>query len=507
MAEEKDPRVKPHLMHSDRDFDLQQPLPWNESALMQDLELETLLQAMARNDKLIREVAHRALLAGWGNDPDTVHYRQAIMQDGLRNPAILRSLYALTLEVAEKRRSIYWFGSRLPASMLYGAIEKMQVFVRSLRRLRDIGRTHVGRFASEGFIALFSMLERELTDSYFAQIEAHLHELKFRNGVLISAELGTGNAGRNHILSQPRKDARHWLRRLFDKRPPGYTFHLPARDDAGARALSELRDRGIRPVAEALSGAAEHIDQFFQTLRAELAFYVGCLNLHEQLVALGAPMCFPRPLPADSRRSCFQGLYDPCLALTMGRRVVGNTVDTKGKSLIIVTGANQGGKSSFLRGMGLAQLMMQGGMFVAAEVYEGALCTALFTHYKREEDSTLESGKFDEELARLSGIVDHLKPNAMVLFNESFASTNVREGSEIAQQVVSTLLERSIRICFVTHLHRFAHDLFIHSTAPALFLRAERLPNGTRTFLMVEGEPLTTSYGKDVYEKIFAAGA
>jgi DNA mismatch repair ATPase MutS len=61
----------------------------------------------------------------------------------------------------------------------------------------------------------------------------------------------------------------------------------------------------------------------------------------------------------------------------------------------------------------------------------------LFTHYKREEDTAMESGKFDEELSRMSTIVDELTPDAMVLFNESFAATNEREGSEIGMSAVS----------------------------------------------------------------------
>ena len=65
-----------------------------------------------------------------------------------------------------------------------------------------------------------------------------------------------------------------------------------------------------------------------------------------------------------------------------------------------------------------------------------AWCSSLFTHDKREEDASLDKGKVDEELARMSEIADYLGPNSMVLFNESFAATNERDGSEIARQIV-----------------------------------------------------------------------
>ena len=115
----------------------------------------------------------------------------------------------------------------------------------------------------------------------------------------------------------------------------------------------------------------------------------------------------------------------------------------------------------------------------------------------------MESGKLDEELKRMSAIVDHLTPGAVILFNESFAATNEREGSEIACQVTSALLERGVKVCFVTHLYEFARTFHVRNFSAALFLRADRRPDGTRTFRVVEGKPLQTSYGEDLYTAIF----
>ena len=123
----------------------------------------------------------------------------------------------------------------------------------------------------------------------------------------------------------------------------------------------------------------------------------------------------------------------------------------------MITGANQGGKSTFLRSVGLAQLMTQCGMFVGAESFRANVCDGVFTHYKREEDETMESGKLDEELARMSEIADQITADCMLLCNESFASTNEREGSEIARQVVEAMLEEGIKVLFVTHMFDLAH--------------------------------------------------
>lgn len=166
------------------------------------------------------------------------------------------------------------------------------------------------------------------------------------------------------MLCEPDDADRNWFHRLFSHHSPSYSYRLHPRDDAGARALGELRDRGLARTATAVARAAEHVESFFNVLRWELAFYMGCLNLYERLRQLGEPVAFPQPAPADAVQFSATGLYDVTLALTVDRRVVGNDVSASGKPLVLITGPNQGGKTTFLRSVGLAQLMMQSGMFV-----------------------------------------------------------------------------------------------------------------------------------------------
>jgi len=76
--------VKAFLMYPDRDFDLQGKPPWNEPALIQDLELTTLLNAMALGDDFLLEVARKAVLSSL-TDVRTILYRQDILKDCLNN--------------------------------------------------------------------------------------------------------------------------------------------------------------------------------------------------------------------------------------------------------------------------------------------------------------------------------------------------------------------------------------------------------------------------------------
>jgi len=511
--------MKAHLMYRDRDFGLQQEslatrpyqkveilklLP-NEDALTQDLELNTLFNAMAGGDKFLFEVARQAVLTGLQEDIETILYRQDVLKDTLRNVSIVRNLYDVAVEAIEHERRRWWgiFSKNYPSGTLHSAVELVQMFMGKLGQLKRLADEHSGKFESEGFRTFFAMLQAELADDYFAEVKAHLKELKFNQDVLVSSQLGHGNQGTNYVLRKSSDKKPWWIERFFNRSRSAFTFRIDPRDDAGARALGELQDRGINLVANALAQSADHILSFLAMLRMELAFYLACVNLHRQLEWKNVAVCFPNPVPPGARSHSCIGLRDVCLALSMNQTVVGNDLAADGKNLCIITGANKGGKSTFLRGVGLAQLMMQCGMFVAAESFSADICRGIFTHYKREEDTEMKSGKFDEELARMSGIVDALTPDSLLLFNESFAATNEREGSEIASQIVRALLKTRVKVFFVTHLYEFASRFEQGKSNGALFLRAERQADGRRTFKLLPGEPLETSFGADLYQEIF----
>jgi MutS domain V len=500
--------VKAFLMHPDRDFDLQRDLPSNEADLAKDLELDVLLRVMASGDQFLLTVAKWGIHSGLAS-PAEIEYRQHVLADCIDQPRVVRDLYEVAVAALTEEKKIFgWIIRDSPDTIVHRTRQAMQLFIAMLRRLRDITDADAASFRSAGFTRFFAMLAKELDDAYFAEVEAHLGELVFRRGTLISAGLGKGCKGTGYVLR--RQPDQSWRDRIPGRNKSGYSFVIADRDESGMRTLSDLTSRGLNDTANALAQSVDHIRSFFHMLRAELGFYIGCLNLRERLTAKGEAVCFPVPATpgvpgTEEVRFSARGLYDVCLTLNLEAPAVGNDVDADHKQLIMITGANQGGKSTFLRSVGLAQLMMQAGMFVAADEFTASTCTGLFTHYKREEDAAMEKGKLDEELARMSQIASEIKAGGLLLCNESFASTNEREGSEIARQVIRALTEAGIRVVFVTHLYDLAEHCYTENTGTSLFLRAERRPDGRRTFRLLEGEPLPTSYGQDLYRQVFGA--
>lgn len=490
--------MKAFLMHPDTDFDLRAELPPNHETLIQDLELQTLLRAMAGEDPFLLEVAQRALLCGV-RDPDTIVYRQQVLTDCRAHPDLAQDLYAMAGEALEAQKHVWGFLQDSPSTVLSRSVSKLEILLGYLRRLRAFCDEHAQGFESPGLTRFCAMVIEELDEPYFQRIDAHLKELRFRGGKLFSAHLGAGNRGADYVLRRGVKQG--WLERVFDR--SGYSFTIPDEDMNGFRALGELEDRGLNRTANALAQSVDHVLGFFAMLRTEIGFYVACVNLSRRLVEMDQPTTLPTVRDSGQGTLLATGLYDICLSLSTDAPIVANDLAAGNVSLVMITGANQGGKSTFLRSIGVAQLLMQAGVFVGAHTFQSSICEGVFTHFKREEDSTLERGKLDEELARMSDIVDHITPTSLLLCNESFAATNEREGSQIARQVIDAMLDANIKVVFVTHMFDLASGYHERSPSAALFLRAERGTEGARPYVLTEGPPLPTSYGADSYERIF----
>lgn len=496
--------MKAHLLHNQRDFNFACEFPPNHEDLIQDLELSTLFESMAQGDNFLYEVAKRVVLTSL-TDPETIVYRQNILSDCIAYPEMARKIYDIAVMSVQGKRGLWGHtSSRIPSSILSGAVRELEMFVGLLRQLRSLADGFAEEVLSEGLRNFFHSLQADLDDEYLALVDHHLKQLRFKDGVSMSAELYKDNSGINYVLRSPWDTKLSWKERIGIGPRSVYSFTVPPRDEGGANALSDLSSRGINSVANAAAQSADHIESYFSMLRSELGFYIGCLNLKDQLQAKGEPTCFPTPAAWNPPELLHSNLRDVSLALRSDNRIVGNDVDARGKMLVIITGANSGGKSTFLRSVGLAQLMMQSGMFVAAESYRASVSNGIFTHFIREEDASMRSGRLDEELSRMSAITDLISSNSLMLFNESFAATNEREGSEIARQIVRALIHAGIKVLFVTHQFDFAESFRKGQLRDSiLFLRAERDANGRRNFKLVESDPLPTSYGEDLYENVF----
>jgi hypothetical protein len=493
--------MKVHLLFPDRDFDRSGLLPPGADALTADLGLETLVMAMAAGDKLIGEIARLVLLSSTEADVDLLRFRQAVLSDCMDNPRVVTQIYALAGEALDIERQEGWRWADSPSAILARSRGLLSTFMDILGRIKTLTAKHGDRFCSPGFRGLFAMLERELNDAYFAEVQTELARLQFNDGILISATLGPGNHGVAHVLRRWSR-GKSFVEHLIGRQAPSLHFEIAPRDEAGWKAREQLEARGLNLVANAVAQSVDHVLSFFATLRTELAFYLGGLNLRNALAERLLPFCLPIPSTPDALHLSATGLYDVGLALRTDGRVVANDLDADGRHFVIVTGANRGGKTTFLRSLGLAFLMMQAGLMVPAIAFSASVADQILSHFRKEEDADMRSGKLDEELTRMDALAEAATHRSLFLFNESFAATNEREGSKIAGEITKALIERGVRVVFVTHLYTFAHAMLVEQGGVGVFLRASKPGDDGRFFPLERAEPMDTSFGRDLFTTV-----
>ncbi|QDP95992.1 DNA mismatch repair protein MutS [Microlunatus elymi] len=492
--------MKVQLMFADRSFPITPYPSLLADDLVQDLQLETIFEAMSGDDRFLYNVVRSALLAPLRSVAE-IRHRQQVLNDCIRRPNAIADIYTLAGQAVAAERKIYvGFVRYHPSLVLHRAINVLSALLPFLDRLHNIAATEVDSVTSPGLSALHRGILADLDDEFFAAARQQLRLLQFPDGVIIGKHLGQANTGVDDLLHPSEKEP--LLERVGLSHGSSVSVQIPARDDAGAQALEDLRDRAVNHVADAAGQAADFLVDYFRALRRETGFYLGCLNLRRRLADRGRSVVMPEVAEHDRRRWHGHGLYEPCLALSdHPAQVVPNDLDADSANGVIITGANSGGKSTFLRTLGTAQLMAQCGMFVAADDFCCSVRTDVCSHFIREEDSTMSSGRFDDELIRLGKIVDAIGPGALILMNESLASTDAREAADLGTEFLQAFADRDVGFVFVTHNYDLARRL--RAELPdTIALRAQRRDDGARTYRVLPGEPLPTSFGKDIYQRV-----
>ena len=238
--------MKVHLLHADQDFDVSCAQPPNREDLMTDLELGTLLAAMAAGDKFIYDMCAKVLLASL-QDVDAIRYRQEVFADCVEHPDITRQIYEIAVgALLDKRQAWGFLRSQNPSSVLSAAVRQLEVLIVRVRQLRSLADEHASSFRSAGMRAFFGTIQQELDDDYLRTLSRHLRQLRFPGGVLLSAQLNRDNSGMNYVLRSGGV-RRRWQERIGIAQPTVYSFTISPRDEAGANALSNMREPRCQP--------------------------------------------------------------------------------------------------------------------------------------------------------------------------------------------------------------------------------------------------------------------
>lgn len=499
--------------------------------IIKDLGIDVLVDQSSRNESFICQTMKRVMMVPLDNKED-MDYRHEILKDALVHEGFVKDVYNMTAKILKEWEKLGKNKNDVQTTeskaSIISDIMILRLLVNGMIDIKKIFEVNSEVFVSVGLKKLNSTIQTEFSDELEKVLLKVLDDLSFYSDplvvdslensyrsnqpeIVIDCGLGEGLKICDVKLESIKSEMKTVTRpnslkaklsgfiKNFDSKTISLYHEVALQADTAG-----LTFRAVSYVMSCCMDSLHMLGQFIENLNMQMAYYYGAINLKRLFQKYRIGYCLPEL--ADDGSLEYEELKEVVMKIKQSGDVVGNTGQLSGKSLVIITGANQGGKSTFLRSLGIAQIMMQAGLFVPAKKFRSGLYPNFFTHFSRREDSAMNSGRLDEELRRMDGIINHLGEKSLILMNESLASTTEIEGSNIAYDIIKALNEQNVRIYSVTHLLSFAKRVYNETKEAGredvAFLCAERLEDGTRTFKMIVHEPELTSFGLELYDKI-----
>jgi hypothetical protein len=511
--------------------------------LIADLDLEPILRVLGAGD------ARRMTFASWvlgdlTTDADTIAFRQEVLGNLLASrplrDRLTETLPHLTELIDRARRPAQGYlwsvadvlerlalleGYLTVVEELSDAFTTQPPTARGLRTLAETLRELVES-------AEFDVLQREVP-----RLRSELDDLK---SVTIGVNLGDDLRPVSATilsLNGERMEGRHGpLGRMFGRETgergvtrlrgaPGSSlrsfFPMLNVDAFGhepefVRDLRRLLEQLVAPIGESIERYAWVHARVFATLEAEIAYYLNAADLVERLRRTGLPICCPRITPPADRATEIDDGYNASLALRTAGAVPIVTSDIRFGGDVarvwILTGPNRGGKTTYIRAAGIAQVLAQAGLHVPARAARLSPVDAIFTHFPSREGATPGEGRLDDEAKRLAGIFAAATPQSLILLNEVLSGTSTVEALGLARDALQGLHLLGARTIYVTHLHDLTAaideinrdtegDGSVGSLVAEIDDRPEVDDIARRTFRVRPGQPRGLSYASDIAEE------
>lgn len=488
-----------------------------------DIGLGELAAALALNKRYLPFA--RQTLAALSSNAAVIAWRQAVLADFTAHPALVARLEITLPRLAELHEGRALLGGRQRNLLLQTAdrLTELDLYTTIVQEMADA--LHGAALASPALLALRQQLAALLADEQFQALRRDLPDLRaplenirsITIGINLDAQLIPSSAALLAVNDTRISEPATLLDRLIGGRTsdtdesglaPLHIFP-PNPNERPLSPLFQDVDRLLtqvaQPIARALTRYVKMGSGWLANLEYELAFFCAAARLRERFVALGVPVCQPDIAPPEARETVISGLANTLLALRGQPPVLSDAkLDAAGR-IAILTGPNSGGKTTFLRSVGLAQVMFQAGLFVAAQTARLSPADAIYTHFPALE--TRQQGRLAEEATRLRDIFLRATAHSFVLLNETFSSTASGEALYLAQDMLCGLRVIGARAIFATHLTELPARIPDMAAAVEGDSGFISLVAGVRltddgqavpTFEIAPGQPLGRSYAQDI---------
>ncbi len=470
-----------------------------------DLHLDQIVESITagREEYDLKPIFYASL-----KSVETIHYRHDVFRD-LQKPALLESVRAFASEMQRMRIQL------AQAKKLYYEIQQRRLFLDAVEiysnALMKLTEDLAGaKPASLGLRNFLEYLHAYTQSAAFGCLCADTQKLKSDlNGIRYSLHID-GNRIVVHRY-ELEEDYSAEVLATFAKFSQGaskeYKFGIPFSPEmnhveaAIASRVERLYPETFAFLNEYCSRYADYLDRVMARFDREVQFYVAVLDLMRGFVEAGLSFCFPQVM-TDSKEVEGCEAYDLALANRLLReniRVVVNDFHLKdGERIFVVSGPNQGGKTTFARTFGQLHYLAGLGCPVPGTKAKLFHCDRICTHFEREEDLQNLSGKLEEELVRIHRILEDATPNSILIMNESFLSTTLEDALFLSRKMLEKIVALDMLCVSVTFLEELAS---MGNTTVSMVSTVNPEDPAQRTFKVIRRPADGLAYAAAIAEK------
>lgn len=399
-------------------------------------------------------------------DVETLHYRQEALRD---------------LERDELRQAVDHFVARMEVATRHHAFALKQEFVNCRHRwLHNAMQIYIDAMQilaqqldeakprSQAFRGLRDYLMRYVQSAGLVAMATDGHRLAECISTIpytVNINSGRVTVRRYEEEEDYSRDVERTFARFKDGESKGDAFDNVPTPDAGyvenriIELVAQLFPSEFAELADYCDCHADYVDERIHRFTREVQFYLGYLDYLAPMRARGMAFCYPE-ISTESHELEIVAGYDIALAAKLareGKPIVANDVHlSEHERALVVTGPNQGGKTTFARMIGQLHYLAALGLCVPGTSVKLFLSDRIFCHFDQEEHvSSLRSG-LESDLMRVHEITEAASDQSLVILNETFSSAMLEDAIYLGEEILQRLLNRGAIIVYVTFIDELA---------------------------------------------------
>lgn len=487
------------------------------------------------------------ILTELNTDAEIINYRLDAIDDFIADPRLMPVLYKIIRDMLDNDRnnmrkftepdSFDEFQTQLDGFLCYiNCVESMHEFyVKKHDNIRSAALTGLFKhfeaiYSSDDFIQVRDIVYK-LKEAIKSKIKSVTVAINFDER-MVPVSAGIVGYSDTEYIEKPSvfEKLLYMNAKKNDNQVQGSLFrkYMSNRTGDGDKAINEIDRKLFKGLEKITDDFKERLAQALKSYRLvsfddlagleeQLDFYDGAIKLIQLAEHKGLKMCRPEILPMERREAEIKGVFDLCLfksAIVRNRSACGDDLIVRndvsmneGERFFILTGANNGGKTTFIRAAGLCQLLAQAGLYVPAESCRISPVDFIYTHFPKEEQIGINTSRFTTEIKEFKTISDTITENSMLLMNESIQSTTPKECVDIAAELIKIFIFIGVRGFFATHLTDLAYmceefngEPDIRSKTASLVMHTDEATQ-KRMYRAEHGLPSENSYAKAIFEQ------